>query len=186
MNKRKYGSRSRSFTKRRRSSYKGRSRKYGYVRKSGRFAGRSAKIAKTAAGALAELDDSITTFKITLGGLIAESGATDLVRDFSAIVRATKDVISAFKDLPAPVSAGFKAIKDFAATQVFGEATVRIFQGLAFAANTYKNSLNELGDFDIKKAEKILAPFGTQFVQPLDLRNPAFNLEAQIQAQKEV
>ncbi len=152
----------------------------------GRFAGRSAKIAKTAAGALAELDDSITTFKITLGGLIAESGATDLVRDFSAIVRATKDLISVFKELPAPLKEGFGVLtKEVARSIPILGSVVTTYDALSLAAKTYNESKNELGAFDINKAQKILTPFGTQFAQPLDLRNPAFNLDAQIQAQKD-
>ena len=151
----------------------------------GRFAGRSAAIAKTAAGALANLEDSITTFKIELGGLLAEGGLTDIARNFAEIVRAGRDLISVFKELSPNTKTFFGILSKETARQipVIGQL-ITAYDALSLAARTYNQSKTEIGAFDIKKAEAALFPFGNNLIKKSIFEIDADPLQLGIEKQK--
>jgi len=69
----------------------------------GRFAGRSEAVSKTAAGALANLEDATTSFKIALGNFISDGGGSDFVLGLVEITRSATDMVNSLDRFDFPL-----------------------------------------------------------------------------------
>ena len=109
----------------------------------GRFAGRSAAIAKTSAGAIANLEDSITTFKIAFGELLSNSGLTNFVRDISEVTRALTSMIKSFNGAKESTDGFSRGLNEFAkySMPVFGQVALA-WDLMTAGAKEYNNAQN--------------------------------------------
>lgn len=130
----------------------------------GRFAGRSEAVSKTAAGALANLEDATTTFKIALGNFMAEGGGSDFVLGLVEITRSATDMVNSLRKAPEAVGVLTSSMAE--SIPVFG-GFIAAYKLVAMVGKDAREGTNETANVFEQAAARIKASVGTSFTEGL-------------------
>lgn len=130
----------------------------------GRFAGRSEAVSKTAAGALANLEDATTSFKIALGNFISDGGGSDFVLGLVEITRSATEMVNSLRKAPEAVGVLTSSMAE--SIPVFG-GFIAAYKLVAMVGKDAREGTNETANVFEQAAARIKASVGTSFSEGL-------------------